>query len=176
MRKLLFVAFPLLVLGSVAMAQAKTAAMAQAKPAAMAQHKIDTKWHCLKASEQHQLDAGDMPGHSYGIAQGSCDATSSGSGLAEKTGQYTESQEMWTASMKSHGDFISTLDNGDKIHYTYQFSGPTDPAKPMSNKWTIVSGTGTHKGIKGSGTCSGKSNAADGSIDWVCIGTYSMGK
>jgi hypothetical protein len=166
MRKLFLMTFPLLVWGAVA--------MAQSKPSAMARHKIDTKWHCQKASEQHQLDVGDMPGHSYGIAQGACDATSSG-GLGEKTGQYTESQEMWTASMKSHGIFISTLDNGDKIHYAYQFSGPTAPAKPMSNRWRIVSGTGAHKGIKGSGTCSGKSNA-DGSVDWACAGGYSMGK
>jgi hypothetical protein len=174
MRKLLFMALPLVAFGSVALAQAKPAAMAQAKPAAMG-HKVNTKWHCQKASDQHQVDAGDMAGHSYGIAQGACDATSGGS-LGEKTGQYTESQEMWTGSMKSHGVFISTLDNGDKINYTYTFSGSTDSAKPMSNRWRIVTGTGTHKGIKGSGSCSGKSNAADGSVDWACMGSYWMGK
>jgi hypothetical protein len=174
MRKLLFIALPLVMLGTTAMSQDKPTAMAKAKPAAMASDKIDTKWHCLKPSEQHQLDAGDIPGHAYGIVQGSCDATAGGS-LGEKTGQFTESQEMWKASMSSHGIFISTLDNGDKIRYTYTFSGPMDSTKRMTNRWRIVNGTGKQKGIKGSGTCSGNSNA-DGSIDWTCTGTYSMGK
>jgi hypothetical protein len=175
MRRLLFVSYSLLVCGAVAIAQAKPDAMAQAKPVVTARHKLESKWHCLKPSEQHQLDAGDVPGHSYGIAQGTCDATSSATGLAEKTGQFTESEETWTASMKTRGDFITTLDNGDKIHYTYQISRQSDPAKLVSNKWRIVSGTGTHKHIMGSGACSGKSNADD-SIDWTCTGAYSMGK
>ncbi len=45
MRKLLFVAFSLLVFGS----------------AAMAQSKVDTKWHCPKQSADHKFDVGDVP-------------------------------------------------------------------------------------------------------------------
>jgi hypothetical protein len=175
MRKLLFVAFPLLVFGFAAMAQDKPAAMAKAKPAAMAQGKIDTKWTCSKPSAEQKFDVGDMPDHTYGIAQGTCNATSSGTGFAEKTGQYTEFRETWKATMSLRGRFNSTLDNGDKAFYTYQQSGSTDPAKPMSNQWKIVNGTGKNKGMKGSGTCSGKANA-DGTGDWECKGTYSMGK
>jgi len=44
----------------------------------------------------------------------------------------------------------------------------------IPNKWKILSGTGKYKGIKGSGTCSGKLNAD--AADWECTGTYSMGK
>ena len=159
MRKLLFVAFSLLVFAS----------------AVMAQNKVDTKWHCPKQAADHKFDVGDVPDHSYMILQGTCNATSSGSGFAEKTGNYTEFREMWKASATWHGRFSATMDNGDKVYYTYEGSGPNEIAKPVSNKWTMVSGTGKHKGIKGSGTCSG-TRSADGSADWHCTGTYSMGK
>jgi hypothetical protein len=174
MQKLLFMALPLVAFGSVAMAQAKPAAMAQAKPAPMG-HKIATKWNCAKPSEDHQLNVGDMPDHTYGIAQGTCQATSSSPGFAEKTGQYTEFRESWKTTMSLHGHFNVTMDNGDNVYYKYEESGSTDPAKPMSNKWTITGGTGKYKGIKGSGTCSGKGNA-DGTSNWTCNGTYSMGR
>jgi hypothetical protein len=159
MRKLLFVAFCLLVFAS----------------AVMAQNKVDTKWHCPKAAAEHKLDVGDVPDHSYWIGRGTCDATSSGGDLKEKTGNFTEFHDAWKASFNFHGYFNATTDNGDKVNYTYEGSASTDTTKPASNKWKIVSGTGKHKGIKGSGTCSGKASA-DGSYDWECTGTYSMGK
>ena len=159
MRKLLLVVFSLLLFAT----------------AAMAQGKIDTKWHCLKPATEHKLDVGDMPDHTYSIAQGTCSATASDSGFAEKSGAYTEFDEMWKASMTGHGRYNVTMDNGDKLYYTYETSGPTEPGKPVSNKWKINSGTGKYKGIKASGTCSGK-RSADGSSDWACTGTYSTGK
>jgi hypothetical protein len=159
MRRLVFVVSSLLLFAS----------------AAMAQGKIETKWHCLKPATEQKLDVGDMPDHTYSIMQGTCNATASDSGFAEKTGQYTEFEETWKASMSGHGRYNVTMGNGDKVYYTYETSAPTDVTKPASNKWKIVSGTGKYKGIKGSGTCSGKRNA-DGSSDWHCTGTYSMGK
>ena len=159
MRKLLFFAFSLLVFGS----------------AAMAQSKVDTKWHCPKQSADHKFDVGDVPDHSYMILQGACNATSSDSGFAEKTGGFTEFREIWKASFIWHGRFNVTVDNGDMVYYTYEGSGSTDIKKPVSEKWKIHSGTGKYKGIKGSGTCSGTLHD-DGSSDWACTGTYSMGK
>lgn len=159
MRKLLLVALCLLVSGS----------------AAMAQNKVDTKWHCPKQSADHTFDVGDVPDHSYMILQGTCDATSSDPGFAEKSGSFTEFQERWKASFSQHGRLNVTMDNGDKVYYTYEGSAPTDITKPASNKWKIMNGTGKYKGIKGSGTCSGTFNA-DASSDWGCTGTYSMGK
>jgi hypothetical protein len=159
MRKLLLVTLCLLVSGS----------------AAMAQNKVDTKWHCLKQSADHKFDVGDVPDHSYMILQGTCNATSSDTGFAEKTGDYTEFREIWKASMSLHGRFNVTMDNKDKVYYTYESSVSTDITKLGSNKWKILSGTGKYKGIKGSGTCSGKYNA-DGSSDFGCTGTYSIGK
>ena len=159
MRKLLFIACSLLVFGSVTMAQGK----------------VDTKWHCPKESVSHKLDVGDVPGHSYMILQGTCNATASDSSFAEKTGGWTEFQEIWKASFNFHGRFNGTMDNGDKVHYTYEGTASTDSTKPVSMRLKLLSGTGKYKGIKGSATCSGKFNA-DGSFDQECIGTYSMGK
>ncbi len=158
MRKLVLVALSLLVSGSVAMAQSK----------------VDTKWHCPKATTENKLDVGDAPDHVYWIGQGTCEATSSEGDLKEKSGQYTEFHDQWKASFNFHGYYNATTDNGDKVNYTYGGTAFTDPTKPASNKWKIVGGTGKHKGIKGSGTCSGKA-AADGSYDWECTGNYSMG-
>jgi hypothetical protein len=158
MRKLLFVVFTLLVFGSTAMAQSK----------------IETKWHCTKPSAEQKLDVGDVADHSYVIAQGACNATP-GDSLAEKSGAYTEFQELRKASFTNHGHFNVTADNGDMIYYAYMGSGPTDLKKPVSNKWRILSGTGKAKGIKGSGTCSGM-RQDDGSSDWTCTGTYSAAK
>ncbi|MGA8764784.1 MAG: hypothetical protein WB562_18085 [Candidatus Sulfotelmatobacter sp.] len=159
MRKLVLIGLVLLVSGSVAMAQKK----------------IDTKWHCPKAETVHQLDVGDAPDHIYWIGQGSCTATSSEGDLKEKNGQFTEFHEGWKASFTFHGRYNSTSDNGDKVFYTYEGTASTDTTKPAANKWKIVSGSGTYKGIKGSGSCAGKASA-DGSYDWNCTGTYSMGK
>jgi hypothetical protein len=154
MRKRLFVAFCLLVFGSAAMAQ-----------------KVDSKWHCAVPTANHKLDVGDEPDHSYVLGQGSCTATASN--LGEKSGAYTEFQEVWKASFTNHGRFNTTMDNGDMAYYTYEGSGPTDITKPAINKWKILSGTGKHKGMKGSGSCSGTRHE-DGSSDWACTGTYSM--
>lgn len=153
MRKLLIAAISLLVFGS----------------AAAAQNKIETKWQCAKQSAEHSFAVGDIPNHNYMILQGTCTAVSSDSGFAEKSGAYTEFRETWKVSFTWHGRFNVTMGNGDMVYYTYEGSEPT------SNKWTIQSGTGKHKGIKGSGTCAGKLNK-DGSSEWTCTGTYSMGK
>jgi hypothetical protein len=158
MRKLMLVVLSLAVFCSVAMAQSK----------------IDTKWHCPKATTEHKLDVGDAPDHSNWIGQGACEATASEGPFKEKSGAWTEFRDVWKASFNFHGYYTVNMDNGDKVHYTYEGSASTDMAKPVSNKWKIVGGTGKYKGIKGSGTCSGKVTA-DESNDLRCTGTYSMG-
>ena len=159
MRKLLFVACSLLVFGSITMAQSK----------------VDTKWQCPIEPVSHTFDVGDVPDHSYVILQRTCTAVASDSGYAEKTGVATEFREIWKASANFHGRFNVAMDNGDKVYYTYEGSASTDITKPVSWKGKILSGTGKYKGIKGSVTCSGKSNA-DSSFDAECTGTYSIGK
>jgi len=157
MRRLLLVAASVLVTVSVAVAQSK----------------VDTKYHCTKATTEHKLDVGDVPDHIYWIGQGTCEATSSEGDLKEKNGTFTEFHDAWKAKFNFHGYYIANTDDGDKVSYTYEGSATPDTTKPISNKWKIVSGTGKHKGIKGSGTCAGK--AAGDAYDWECTGAYSMG-
>jgi hypothetical protein len=157
MRQLLFVALCLGLFGS----------------AGMAQSKLDTKWHCDKPSAMQKLDVGDIPGHSYVIAQGTC--TASGDSLSEKTGAFTEFQEVWKAKFTNHGRMNVTTDSGDMIYYTYEGLGPTDITKPATNKWKGQNGTGKLKGVNASGSCTGARHD-DGTSDWTCTGTYSTGK
>jgi hypothetical protein len=140
---------------------------------AAAQDKIESKWNCSKPSDNKSFDVGDMPDHSYVLAQGTCTATSSNSG--EKSGQYTEFQDVWKTKFTNHGRFVVTTDNGDKLTYNYSGSGPADTKKPVANKWNIVDGTGTHKGMKASGGCTGERHD-DGSSDWTCSGTKTASK
>jgi hypothetical protein len=155
MRRTLLVAFCLLMLGSFVMAQGK----------------VETKWKCAKPGSNPMLEVGDEPNHSYALAQGTCTADANKSG--DKSGTYTEFDDVWKTSMTGHGHFNVTTDSGDMIYYTYETSGPTDLAKPASNKWKIVGGTGKKKGIKGSGSCTGVRHE-DGSSEWTCTGTTMM--
>lgn len=157
MRKLLLFALSLLVSASVAVAQ----------------NKIETKWHCSKPTGQ-QLEVGDVPDHVYWIGQGTCEATSSSGDLKDKSGSFTEFHDQWKASFNFHGYYNETTEDGDKVYYTYEGTGSPDPSKPIANKWKVVRGSGKLKGIKGSGSCSGKLND-DGSDDITCTGTYSIG-
>ena len=137
MRTLLVVAFCLLTFGTVTMAQTK----------------LETKWHCSKPRRDHKFDVGDVADHSYAIAK--ANAPRPQASIGEKTGTFTEFQEVWKGSSKNHGQFNVTTDNGDITYYTYEASGPTDAKSPASNKWTIAGGTGKHKDMKGAGTVHG---------------------
>ena len=137
-----------------------------------AQQKMESKWHCGKVSTENSVEVGDVAGHSYGIEQGDCQATSSSTG--EKTGKFTEFVEAWKSRVSTRGQFNVTYDNGDTI--THSYTAEADLAKKtVQEKWKVVSGTGKHKGATGAGTCSGKLND-DGTSDWECSGTISTGK
>ncbi len=137
-----------------------------------AQAKFHSKYHCAKSDAQKTFDVGDTDGHSLGVAQGSCDATKSGAG--EKSGVFTETQEIWKSSFKTRGHFVVTMENGDKLYHSYEAVG--DPAKnTVAEKWRITGGTGKYKSAQGSGTCTGKLND-DGSSDWDCTGTTTSTK
>jgi len=153
MRKLLWGGFCLLFLGTVVMAQ-----------------KVDSKWHCSPSGDSPSMKVGDVADHVYALAQGTCEATSSTGG--EKSGAWTEFQERWKTSYSLHGRFNVTMADGGMVYYTYERAGKPDEKK-MLNKWKIVSGTGKHKGITGSGSCTGMWNQ-DGSADFHCTGTTTM--
>src|SRR3569832_377548 len=83
-----------------------------------AQSKFDSKWHCDKPTAEHNLDVGDVDGHSFGIAQGNCVSTLSA--ISEKSGTFTEFMESWKTSGNIKGRFNVSLESGDKIFHSYQ--------------------------------------------------------
>src|SRR3954447_23103829 len=131
---------------------------------AVAQTKVETKWHCGKPSEEKSIEIGDVPGHAYAVAQGKCEVTSSSTG--EKTGVYTELQEVWKDRYTSHGRFVITMENGDKVYDAYEQKGDLGK-KTVAENWKKVGGTGKQKGAKGSGTCAATLHD-DGTSDWEC--------
>ena len=146
---------------------------------ALAQGKVASEWKCPKsAMPPHSLEVGDQPNHAYSIDQIKCTATKGEiGGVKEKEGLGTEFAEVTGNNSSGHGVFVETMANGDKIHFTYQFSASLKNGQMVSatDKWQAVGGTGKFKGIKGSGSCTG-TGAADGSATWNCSGTYSLPK
>ena len=145
---------------------------------ALAQGKTATGWTCGKAAMMHSIEIGDQPNHAYSIDQIKCTATKGEiAGVKEKEGLGTEFAEVAGNNSSGHGVFVETMANGDKIHFTYQFSASLKNGQMVSatDKWQAVGGTGKFKGIKGSGSCTG-TGAADGSATWNCSGTYSLPK
>ena len=75
------------------------------------------------------------------------------------------------------GSSSNRCPTANKIVYSYEFTG-TSKNKMLdsgSNKFTVTSGTGQFKGMKGSGTCNAKGNP-DGSAEFTCTGTYTLAK
>ena len=143
---------------------------------ALAQGKVANGWACGKPAMMHSIEVGDQPNHTYSIDQFKCTSTKGEiAGVREKEGAGTEFAEVSGNSSKGHGIFVETMANGDKIHFTYQFTATLKDGnlQSASDTWQATSGTGKFKGIKASGTCTGTGNP-DGSADWACTGTYSL--
>jgi hypothetical protein len=139
---------------------------------------VNVTWHCAPMGKPTALPVGDMPGHAYVLEQVKC-TTQKGSiyGVAEKEGVATEFADAMGDNAKGHGEFIETLSNGDKLHYTYTLTSVSKGGKPVSgaNKWSVVGGTGKFMAAKGSGSCKGVANP-DGSADYACSGNITGAK
>lgn len=145
---------------------------------ALAQGKIENGWACAKPAVAHSIEVGDQPSHAYSIDQITCTSSKGEiAGVREQEGTGTEFAEVTGNSSQGHGVFVETMANGDKIHFTYQFTATIKNGlmQSGSNKFQATSGTGKFKGIAASGTCTG-TGSADGSVTWSCTGTYSIPK
>ena len=143
-----------------------------------AQNKMEVAWTCGKAAKANSIDVGDQANHAFTIDQITCTASKGEiEGVKEKEGMGTEFAEVKGNKASGHGIFVETLANGDKIHYTYTYSGTLENGtlKTATDKWQSTSGTGKFKGIKASGTCTG-TGTADGGASWSCTGTYTISK
>ena len=143
---------------------------------ASAQSKLAGKVHCDKGDPNYSIEVGDKAGHMLASRKSAC-TWSEGAveGVAIKSGLDVAATEISGATARDNGYHTATLENGDK--FTVRFSGAMTMGKDgggtFEGKWTMVSGTGKLKGIKGSGTYKGTGNA-DGSGDVTVDGEYTM--
>jgi hypothetical protein len=131
--------------------------------------------HCAKADPDYSIEVGDRPGHVLALRKATCTWTGEAeiAGLKTKTGQDVATSEVSGAALRDNGFHTATMDNGDK--FTVRFTGTgtmnKDNTGAFEGKWTIVSGTGKLKGVKGSGTYKGTAGA-DGTSDVQVEGDY----
>jgi len=141
---------------------------------ALAQGKTNVQWKCDKPSDQHSIPVGDKPGHAYAIEQINCTAIKGDiAGNKMKSGIGTEFLYLKGADVTGHGEFVESMENGDKNVYKYEFSGTMKDGALESgtNKWSLIEGGGKMKGGKANGTCKAKGNP-DQSTSFDCMGTY----
>lgn len=143
------------------------------------QVKVSGSLECGKPTAQHALEVGDRPGHSLAVSQSKCTWTKPFeiAGTQSKEGVATAADEIRGNSIRSRGYFVDTMANGDQVHYRYQCTTALQDGAPQSAacKWTLVGGTGKLKGIKGTGSCTGKARA-DGGFSQECEGDYTLPK
>jgi len=141
---------------------------------ALAQEKTNVQWKCDKPSVQHSIPVGDKAGHVYAIEQINCTALKGDiAGNKMKSGTGTEFLYIQDDHVTGHGEFVESMENGDKNLYKYEFSGTTKNGafQSGSNKWSLIEGDGKMKSGKASGTCKAKGNS-DQSTSFDCMGTY----
>jgi len=141
--------------------------------AAGAQTKVNFAGQCAKPDLMNAIPIADRPNHAYAISQAKCTYTKS----AEIGGAKATSAVGWTTdeirgdSDRFHGYFEETWSNGDKILYTYEGKGTLKAGafQGADETWSVIRGTGAHKGVKGKGTCKVTGNA-DGTVTFDCEG------
>jgi len=146
--------------------------------AGLAQVKSTVQWKCDKPTNQHSIDVGDKPGHAYYVDQINCTPTKGDiAGAKRKSGTGTEFLELNGDKFTGHGEFVETMENGDKNFYTYKTTGTLKNGvlQTGSDTWSMREGAGKLKGAKASGTCKGSGNP-DQSATWDCTGEYTMAK
>lgn len=142
-----------------------------------AQTKMSGSGTCGKADVEHSIAVPDSPGQSFTIGQAKCTWSKPWEieGQATTGGVATISAHTVGNTVHQSEVYVDTFANGDKVFYSYSETGTlkNNVPQPTKGKWTISSGTGKMKGIKGSGTCSITPNA-DGSVGFQCEGEYTM--
>jgi hypothetical protein len=129
-----------------------------------AQTKISGTMHCGRPDTDQQLDVGDSPGHTITLDQTTCTWTKPLviAGIQDTEGISTQISETQSGTFTSHGYFVDTMANGDKIFLRYEATVTLDDGEVQNiqGKWTYTGGTGKFKGIQGDGTFSGGGRGA----------------
>jgi hypothetical protein len=135
---------------------------------------------CGPAKPEYVIRAGDNPGHSYGLAQGSCTWTKPWevAGLKSTVGIGTQIIETNGDTSKVRGTFVDTMTNGDRVFYSFDFTLVAKPGggQVSGHKWQMTGGSGKFQGVKGQGTCTAAPVGTDGSFRYDCRGDYTLPK
>jgi hypothetical protein len=124
-----------------------------------AQTKIFGTLHCARPDGEQQFDVGDSTGHIIEINQMTCTWTKPMNigGVADTEGTSTGVNDIQSTTFVSHGYFVDSMANGDKVFMRYEATVTVQDgeASDVQGKWTYTGGTGKFKGIQGDGTFSG---------------------
>jgi len=118
----------------------------------------------------------DQPNHSFMVGRAQCTWTKfEVAGVPYKDGISTDLDEITGDKTSFHGYHVATAANGDMAVSKYQGTGMLKDGKPLGGQgtWTLTSGTGKFKGIKGKGTFKGTANP-DGSMTYQVEGEYQL--
>lgn len=118
----------------------------------------------------------DQPNHSFVVGKDQCTwANFAVAGQQYKDGTSTSLNEITGDTSSFNGYHVATTTNGDTSVTKFQGSGKLKDGKPVSGEgtWSLTSGTGKLKGIKGKGTFKGAANA-DGSMTYQIDGEYQL--
>jgi hypothetical protein len=142
---------------------------------ASAQTKISGTLQCGKPDQQHAIDVGDRPNHSFVISQLRCTWTKSLeiAGVQSKEDVETFFSEVSGNGSHDQGYIAGSMSNGDKYYLRVQGSGSAPESG--EGQWGFVGGTGKLKGLKGKGTYTTKS-APDGPCTVEVEGEYELPK
>ncbi len=142
------------------------------------QSKMSANAQCGKPDQEHSIQIGDRPNHSFVISQGKCTYTKPFeiAGIQSKEGLSTGFAEISGNTSRVRFFYVDTMVNGDKGYYREEGTMTLKDGIPQSGeaKWTAVGGTGKLKGIKAKGACKLASAAPDGSSNWDCEGAYEL--
>jgi hypothetical protein len=143
-----------------------------------AQTKISGTMRCGRADTEQQLDVGDNPGHTISINQTTCTWTKPLviEGTHDTEGVSSQISEIQGSSFASHGYFVDTMANGDKVFLRYEATVTlaAGEMQDVQGKWTYTGGTGKFKGIQGDGTFSGTPGGRGATYDLE--GEYTLPK
>jgi len=146
--------------------------------AAGAQTRMSGTEQCGNPVKHYSLQIGDRPNHSFTIEQGKCTWVKPVkiAGIASKQGVYTELAETSGDHTRYRFYYVDTMANGDKAYYRGEGSMIMKNGALQScvEKWNLVGGTGKLHGVRGKGTNTFKSAAADGNTLWDTVGEYQL--
>jgi len=144
-----------------------------------AQTKISGTFQCSKPDQQHALEVGDRPNHSFMISQTKCTWTKSLEigGVQSKEDVYAGFSEVSGNRARTQYYGVVTMTNGDKCYVRPQGSATLKEGviESAEGRWSFVGGTGKLKGLKGKGTYKGK-GAPDGTMTAEVEGEYELPK